>query len=100
MAFVPLAIAGLSALGGALGNRSSTQKSSQTTSGTSTEAPNLDPQTLNFRNTILNNYLQQLQPGNVDLSGYQANATQNINQSSELQKQKMREQLAARGIFG
>jgi len=89
---IPALIGGLAGLGGALGNRATTT--------TSTETPNFDLTQLGLRNAIIKNYMQMLAPGNLDLSGYQANAIQDINKNRQLQQQQLREQLAARGIQG
>ncbi len=99
-AVLPAVLAGLSGLGGFFANRPQTTTSSSTASGSQTSTPNFDPASLALRNNLIRNYLQQLQPNNLDLSGYEANSAEAINKNRQLQMQQMREQLAARGITG
>ncbi len=83
-----LGITGLSALGGALANRSST----------STTTPNLSSDQQRLMDMLIAQYTNV--SGKTDLTGYQASQTDDINHQAELEKQRLMETLAARGISG
>lgn len=104
---IPLAISGISALGGLFSNRpkttTETSRGTTSTSGTTSEVggttttPNLDPATADYLNLIRNRYIQSLNQ-DVDLSGYEAGGVQNINRASGLRSQALNSILAARGL--
>jgi hypothetical protein len=81
-------------------NSSSTTTTSGTNTGTqssnSITSPILDGETLDFRNTLMNRYLQSLAPS--DWSGFRLNGLANINQNAQLQDQTTQNILAARGL--
>ena len=102
MGFVAPLIAGLTGLGGLFGNRGQqvqqNQNLNQTGSQTGTTTPNLDPRASGLYDQLLNHYQSLL--GNQDLSGYQAGAIGDINQTSDIKRKAMEQMLAARGIQG
>lgn len=74
---------------------SSSTTGQQTTQGTSVTNPNISPQLQALLNQIM------AQAGSLqtpDLSGYQAQQTQQINQASNLQSQAVQNIMAARGL--
>lgn len=88
MAFLPLAISGVSALGGALSNRG------QTTSQT----PVMSSDQQRLLDMLISQYTNASQRTNM--SGFAATQTDDINHMAELEKRKLQETLAARGITG
>jgi len=90
MSFILPAITGLSALGGALSNRSQTSKQTST--------PTLTPDQQNLYRQLMTAQGNLMNP--TDLSGYQASQEDDINHMAELQKKNLMETLAARGISG
>jgi hypothetical protein len=82
---------GLAGLSGAVANRGGK------TSSTNTSNPTLDPATADLKGNIINktNTLLNEDP---NLTGYQAQQTQQINKNSEIQRQKAIENLVSRGI--
>jgi hypothetical protein len=112
MAFLlPVAMAGLSALGGYLANKkqttdsSGTQSTTSSSSGTSTNnvsgstTPVLDPNAAAFKDSILAHYSKLLDTP-FDASGYLANATNAANAGADIQKRNNLETLAANGVAG
>lgn len=111
MAFVPALIAGLGALGGLFGNRSQTQRTTQNTqfnnqsnqqtgyAGAASSNPLLNPAAQGLLNPIAANYLNLLGQ-DQDLSGYKAGALGDINQTSNIRKQALENNLAQRGVTG
>lgn len=94
---LPLAISAISGIAGGLANRK--QKATQESTSTSTTTPNLDPTTMGFRDQIINNYMSSI-ANPLDTHGYEASGIDDINHLSELQAQKTKENLAARGVRG
>jgi len=99
MAFLPLLIAGLSALAGGLANRSSTQNQRASFNNIQATTPTYDPETMGLRNTILNNYMNMM-PGTSGYQNFINQGISGINRSSDLQRQNLQSILAARGIQG
>jgi hypothetical protein len=114
MAWVAPIIAGLGALGGVFGSKQKQQQSGfqnqqggsvtnfGTTSGTttgSTVTPNINPLAAGGYQAISDKYMDLLNK-DPNLTGYQAEQTEQINRQSDIQKQQLRENLAARGITG
>lgn len=105
--FIPALIAGVGALAGALGNRSSkstSDVSSKTdTTNDSTQnvdlsnMPNYTPEMAAYRDQILNALRNRFISG-TDLSGYTTSSLQNINAASDLRTKAMNNILAARGL--
>lgn len=58
----------------------------------------MDPKLRDLRDQLIAQ--QKSLFNDVDLSGYGANASENINRNAELQRQKLLETLAARGVSG
>lgn len=96
-AALPLILAGASGVSGLLGNRKKTSTSTQESSQSST--PNFDPNALNFRDSIIDQYMNQLQ-NPLDMSGFEFGGIENINKTRELQARQTKENLASRGIRG
>lgn len=94
---IPAIISAAGAIGGSLSNRGQTAKSTQDT--TTSNQVNLDPETSNFKNQILNSYLEMLM-GGPDFTGYEASGVANINKNADLAKQRTTELLSSRGIRG
>lgn len=82
----PIAVSGLSALGGYLSSKSK----SKTT-------PTLDPAYLPLRGQALQLLTKRLQSG-ADLTGYGASGAQNINHTFDVMKQSQDNNLTARGL--
>lgn len=102
-------ISGISALGGLFGNRkkTNTQQSTSTSGGASdtnthgygTSRPELTQQQQDLLDQIVGKSTANLNE-DVDLKGYQAGQTGQINNLVNIQKKAAEEQLAARGITG
>lgn len=80
-----------------IANNASTSQTNQITGNTNT--PNIDPTTQALLEQIKSGYASQLGT-DTDLSGYAANQTEGINNQSQLQQKALSESLAARGITG
>jgi len=86
---LPLALSGISFLGGALNNRAR-QTTSTTTQALSPEAQGL--------NTLLMDTIRQRLAGSADLSGYRTQETQNINRTFGNAQTALNADLTARGL--
>lgn len=111
MSWAQAGIAGISALGGLLGNRKKTTTSTnantqqynnnnlgQNVSQTTT-SPVITPQHQALLDQIIGKYTDTLFK-DPDLSGYQASGISDINHLSALQKQNAEENMAAHGLSG
>jgi len=99
----PLAISGISALAGLLGNRKKTATQESTTSGTSTQNvdlynnPILSDEASSGYGAAINALLNRLNTGS-DVSGYRASGLRELNRSGEMQKKLLSRTLAQRGL--
>lgn len=91
----PLIGAGVSALAGLFGNK---KPQTTTTNSTNTSTPLLDPQQQFLQSLIGNDAVNMDKAGAPDLSGYEANGLQQINQASALKSKTASNLLAARGL--
>jgi len=97
--WIPLAIAGVTALGSYLSGRDKKkQDTSETSESTSTTTPEYDPQLLGARNTLLQSYLDRMQGGQGWLKGYTGQGLRTINQAGDIRSKTMSNILAARGL--
>jgi hypothetical protein len=102
---IPLAISGISALAGLLGNRKkqATQDSTttQNTSGTENydnyNTPILTPEAMQAYSTLFPQLQNRIQSG-ADLSGYTASGLRNITNTGENARNRIVQNLAARGL--
>jgi len=102
---IPLAISGISALAGILGNRkkSATQENTttQNSSGTqltdSSSTPMLTPEALGAYSQLFPALQNRVQQG-ADISGYRDAGLRNINSSGEGARNRIIQALAARGL--
>ncbi len=94
---IPLVTAGLSGLAGLFGSRpTSTTASGTQDNNTSTNYNYTRDQQLMMQN-IMNQYQNQI--NGTDLSGYQSQGLQNINQTGNAQTQAINNMLAQRGLL-
>jgi hypothetical protein len=108
MAWVAPVIAGLGALGGLFGSKQKQQntgfQNQQAGSVTNSGFQNWQENTLNplagAGFTAVSNKYMDLMNQDPNLSGYQASQSEQINRQSDIQKQQLRENLAAKGITG
>src|SRR5665213_697500 len=94
-AAIPLITSGIGALAGIFGNKSQTSK----TQSTSTETPNLLPGQQDFLSSITGKY-NTLLSQDPNMTGYQAQGQQTINQNSALAQKAAENYAASRGISG
>lgn len=99
---IPLAISGISALGGLLGSRDkkTTQTVDQTQTNDSTTTPTRDFKSQSLQDLLINHYLDQLQSNDDYFSGYTNEGLSNINKSTDASSRSIQNLLAARGIRG
>lgn len=97
LAAVGLGLSGLGALGGLFGLGS---KNSGSTTQDSTSTPNLDPQTLAFRNLIMQMFTNQLNGANNGQfqQGYTNTGLNNIRNSSDIANDALQQAFASRGL--
>ncbi len=101
----------LSGLSGLFGNKGTQQQQAQQTNSRTQDLVNTSSHTMNssmpqydattgaFRDKLLDQYNTALNT-DPDMSGYQANALEDINRGAGLQDQALQANLAARGITG
>jgi hypothetical protein len=98
---VPLAIAGISAAAGALGNRGSKQTSTGTTNvdNTTTTTPQYGNEENYFKNFIINSYLDRLQ-GNDDnyWNSFKMGGLQNLNRAEDNSSELLKRFMTSRGL--
>jgi len=99
---IPLALSGISALGGLLGNRKKTLETTQDTKSTenldSTNQPVYDPQQQIMRSLLMNQFLGRTEDDNDYFGGYQREGIGNINQQADLNDEAIQNILASRGL--
>lgn len=99
---VPLAISGISALGGLLANRKSKQE--QESKSTSVDnidqytRPEYDPKSLIMRDLLMHQFLGRTEDDNDYWGGYAREGLNDINRGSDLNRQAIDNLLAARGL--
>lgn len=99
---IPLAISGISALGGLFGSRpkTTTESIDRTQTHDSTMTPTRDFKSQSLQDLLINHYLDQLQSQDDYFSGYQNEGLSNINKSTDAASRSIQNILAARGIRG
>lgn len=101
---VPLAISGISALGGLLSNRkkeiTSTQDQTQTTNIDQRSMPEYDPQQQQMRSMLMHQFLGRTEDDNDYWSGYRRQGIEDINQQAGLTDEAISNVLASRGLGG
>ena len=99
----PLAISGISALAGLLGNRKKTATQESTTNSSSTQNvdlynnPILSDEAASGYGVGINNLINQVNKG-TDFRGYAASGVRNINRQSEIKNKLLQRTLAQRGL--
>ena len=109
MAWVAPVLTGLGGLTGLFGNRPQIQKTTSNTQGGSVnnttfgnwsqQTPQLNPLAGEGYKAISDKYMNLINT-DPNLSGYQAQQSGQINNLADIQRRKMQEELAARGISG
>jgi hypothetical protein len=97
-AAIPLAISGISALGGLLANRGAKSKQDQTQNIDQLTAPEYDPQTMYMRNFLMDQYLNRIRGDEDFFGGYATEGLNQINQGSNIASQNIENILASRGL--
>ena len=117
LAALPWILTGVSGVAGALGNRGSTSTSTQNQTGTTdqttnqsgtttqtgtqdykdTSMPQYTPEMARIMDYLMSTMRNRLQ-SSTDLSGYQTQGLQNINQGADLKRRVMENMLASRGL--
>ena len=99
---IPLAISGISALGGLLSNRKKTLETTQDFKSTdnidSTNMPTYDPQQQIMRSLLMNQFLGRTEDDSDFFRGYQREGIGNINQQANLNDESIQNLLANRGL--
>ncbi len=93
--FIPLILSGVGAIGGALGNKQSARTGTQSTTST----PSLLPGQQDFLNSITSKYSNLLSK-DPNMSGYEAQGIQNINQNAAIGAKAAENYATVRGING
>jgi hypothetical protein len=98
--FIPALIAGMGALGGALGNRAQTQQqnTTQTTNSSSSSNPNYGETELSVRDNILRQLLGATEDTSNFMTGAVNAGVQNINNSDAIRKRMLGSMLTSRGL--
>jgi len=99
-AAIPLAISGVSALAGLLGNKKKTtqQTSTSTEDLASSNMPQYDSQQQIMRSLLMNQFLGRTEDQGDYFGGYQRQGISNINQQSGLNDEAIQNILASRGL--
>jgi hypothetical protein len=97
---IPLAISGISALAGLLGNKKKTtqQTSTSTEDLSSSNMPQYDSQQQIMRSLLMNQFLGRTEDSNDYFGGYQRQGINNINTQSGLNDEAIQNILASRGL--
>ena len=100
---IPLAISGISALGGYLANRKSqtkqTQDTSQTSNYTNETQPNYDPQMLQLRDYLWRSMMERSESP-FESTGYQTGGIKSINDTADTGNRLLESLLSKYGISG
>lgn len=103
---LPLAISGISALSGYLANRKKTAEQEQKQNSQTIQEsemmsmPEYDPQQKMMRDTLMQQYLDQLSSNEDYFGGYRNQGLQTINQGSDAANRAIENVLASRGLSG
>lgn len=98
-AWIPLVLAGASALSSYLAKRGKNkQESTSTRNETDVSTPEYDPALWGARNTLLNQYLNRLKGGQGWLTGVTGQGLRDINRASDIRSKSLSNILSARGL--
>lgn len=94
---LPLLTTGISALAGLFGAKPKPTVTNSSSNSTSTSTPNINPNAQNLENQFTQGITKQLNDAN-DMSGYEGQGLQQINQSAGVADKMSQNILAARGL--